>query len=718
MIFLAKMANNLFFTTMKNRFCLAITFLLGAIGCSVEVLEVVQDDDLKLIFEASPFLDGDMEIDTRTSVVPNESYSNFQFIWSAKDTVGIYPDVGSQVYFTMENGAGASTATFDGGGWACKDGYVYRSYFPFHGNIYLDKTQIPVSFIGQKQIGNDHSEHFQKYDYMFTAATTKSSGLLSFSYHHLVTVVLPWVELPAGHYTNLTLSLNEPLFITEGKYDLTANSPAIIGKKYSNSISIELDVTFTSADILKVYVPLAPINLTGKVLTITITDKDGREFQYNYNPSKPYDASKVYRLRSATSFVEPVISFADEAVKAICVSRWDTNGDGELSLLEAAAVKSLSSEVFSGNTVITSFDEFQFFTGLTGIPDGAFEGCYNLASIIIPESITDIYGYALYGVPHVYFNGLTAPVFHKYHDDEDEYYACFSNDAVLHVKPKAYSSFTSTQRDAFVGNVIVDVPNNEVWYISSNNVVVDISAFSETNPFGANLTSNTNSDGIGRMVFDAPVGKAGRGAFKGSEDLISVFLPESVKTISSSAFGYCSNLNTVALPMSLGTIGWAAFESCGLQSIVLPSSARIIDDSTQPSFNPSLIPFNLSYNMRAVFQNGKWQDRLIQDNTLIEVLPYNTFVTIYDVPTIGPWAAGNCSRLQSVVIGPQCSVIGESAFRNCTSLTSIKMDGSTPPQIATNVFENTNNCQIIVPASSVSAYKSAWPEYASRIIAQ
>ena len=88
-------------------------------------------ESLKIVFEASPFVDGDREISTRTSVVPNESYTVFDFIWSAKDTVGIYPDAGSQVFFTMENGAGASSATFDGGAWTCKDGYVYRSYYPF-----------------------------------------------------------------------------------------------------------------------------------------------------------------------------------------------------------------------------------------------------------------------------------------------------------------------------------------------------------------------------------------------------------------------------------------------------------------------------------------------------------------------------------------------------------------------------------------------------------
>lgn len=286
---------------------MAIALMTGAMGCSVNVLEVGQDESLKIVFEAAPFVDGDCDADTRTSVVPNEAYTNYEFIWSAKDTVGIYPDAGSQIFFTMENGAGASSTTFDGGAWTCKEGHTFRSYYPFIGNIYLDATRIPVSFTGQKQVGNGNSDHFQKYDYMYTAATTKDSGFLNFSYNHLGTVVLPWVELPAGHYTGLTLSLDEALFVTEGEYDLTAVSPAIVGKKYSDSMSIDLDVTFTSPDILKVYVTLAPMDMSGKTLTITVTDENGQEFTYTYNPSKPYLASKIYRLRSATSFAEDII---------------------------------------------------------------------------------------------------------------------------------------------------------------------------------------------------------------------------------------------------------------------------------------------------------------------------------------------------------------------------------------------------------------------------
>ena len=84
-----------------------------------------------------------------------------------------------------------------------------------------------------------------------------------------------------------------------------------------------------------------------------------------------------------------IIQFADAAVKAICVQNWDTNGDGELSMNEAAAVTSLEG-VFSNNQTITSFDEFQYFTGVTSIRGGEFTLCSNLTSIVFPTSVTTI----------------------------------------------------------------------------------------------------------------------------------------------------------------------------------------------------------------------------------------------------------------------------------------------------------------------------------------
>ena len=99
-------------------------------------------------------------------------------------------------------------------------------------------------------------------------------------------------------------------------------------------------------------------------------------------------------ILTAHFVAEGNIEFADANVKAICVANWDTNGDGELSYAEAAAVTSLG-ELFKGNTEITSFEELQYFVSLTSINNYAFDGCSGLTgSLIIPEFVASIGRYA------------------------------------------------------------------------------------------------------------------------------------------------------------------------------------------------------------------------------------------------------------------------------------------------------------------------------------
>ncbi len=79
-----------------------------------------------------------------------------------------------------------------------------------------------------------------------------------------------------------------------------------------------------------------------------------------------------------------IIGFADLRVKEKCVQHWDTDGDGQLSYDEAAAVDSLG-DVFTGDTLITSFDELEHFTGLESIDRKAFKDCVHLQSVRIPS---------------------------------------------------------------------------------------------------------------------------------------------------------------------------------------------------------------------------------------------------------------------------------------------------------------------------------------------
>ena len=73
-----------------------------------------------------------------------------------------------------------------------------------------------------------------------------------------------------------------------------------------------------------------------------------------------------------------------------------------------------------------------------------------------------------------------------------------------------------------------------------------------------------------------PVTMIDHAAFHGSS-VTSVTIPDSVTSISDSAFGFCSQLTNISIPNSVTSIGSFAFEYCtSLKSITLPSSLSTI----------------------------------------------------------------------------------------------------------------------------------------------
>ena len=84
--------------------------------------------------------------------------------------------------------------------------------------------------------------------------------------------------------------------------------------------------------------------------------------------------------------------------------------------------------------------------------------------------------------------------------------------------------------------------------------------------------------------------------------------------------------------------------------------------------------------------------------------------------SIGKQAFQGCG-LTVLELPSTITSIGDYAFNNCSSLTSITCLSTVPPALEDygHSFDNTNNCPIYVPMASVDAYKTAWPQYASRI---
>lgn len=140
--------------------------------------------------------------------------------------------------------------------------------------------------------------------------------------------------------------------------------------------------------------------------------------QYFDHYASKFDNGKFYggyfTLRSSEPVVVDAITFADPVVENLCLYYWDTNKDGKLTKQEAAAVMSLG-DVFCLNPQKTkswqgsngpkdglqhgnfySFDELQYFTGLTSIDDEAFYSQQSLQRITLPANVKKIGKRAFY----------------------------------------------------------------------------------------------------------------------------------------------------------------------------------------------------------------------------------------------------------------------------------------------------------------------------------
>lgn len=330
-----------------------------------------------------------------------------KFRWSVGDKMGIFPDSGDQVCFTIDDSqAGSLSAKFDGGGWGLKQSHTYSVYFPYIRDIDLTKESIPLDYTGQKQTGANTYTHLGQYDFLASDAVTPTNGNLNFTMDHLGSIILLKLKAEeAGTFTSMTLIADNDVFTSKAKLNIAGETPVVTATEQSNNLTLQLQgVTTSSADEeFTLSMMTLPVDLTSETLSVFLTRDDGTVFSgyieepKNIEQGKPYEMTANLTIGGAIS--DDWIEFEDAEVKAICVANWDTNGDGELSYKEAAQVTDIGNK-FLGKTKIKSFDEFQHFTGLQSVPERAFQACIALESITLPNSLTSTSGYM--------FNGCTS----------------------------------------------------------------------------------------------------------------------------------------------------------------------------------------------------------------------------------------------------------------------------------------------------------------------
>ena len=421
----------------------------------------------------------------------------------------------------------------------------------------------------------------------------------------------------------------------------------------------------------------------------------------------------------------PNITFADAYVKALCIANWDTNGDGELSEEEAAAVTNLGN-VFRGEN-ITSFNELQYFTGLTSIGDGAFYNCTSLTSITIPNSMTSI------GRDAFRNSGITSITIPR--SVTSIGWQVFADCSSL--KSIRVASGNRVYNDGGNSNAIIESATNTLIYGCINTIIPNgVKCIRESAFWGCSgLTSITipaSVTGIGGYAFFecsgltsvkilGSVTSIGEYTFYYCESLTSVNIPGSVTSIDDYAFYCCESLSSVTIPNSVISIGEEAFLGCtGLTSVTIGNSVTSIGNYAF-NFCPGLTSVTIPNSVISIGE-GAFADC----SSLTSITIPNNVISI------GNWAFGNCENLTSVtiesdavmsasgeeeyvqlssifgdqvetyILGDAVTSIGDYAFNSCYGLTSVTI-GNNVTSIGKWAFSTCERLTSVVIPNSVTS---------------
>ncbi len=297
------------------------------------------------------------------------------------------------------------------------------------------------------------------------------------------------------------------------------------------------------------------------------------------------------------------------------------------------------------------------------IAPSAFFDCYNLTSIVIPDTVTTIGDRAFstcLSLKNIEIPNSVTEI------GEWAFYKCSSLTSIV-----IPDSVTSIGKDAFCdcSNLTsVEIPNS-VTNIGSRAFFECSSLISIAIPDSVTIIEETTFQGcssLTNVVIPNSITKIRQWAFRYCSSLTSIEIPNSVTSIEQATFDGCSSLTSIEIPSSVTSIGYDAFGNCSsLMSIVVDENNPIYDSRN---------------NCNAIIETAY--------NTLIRGC--NITVIPNTIRRIDDFAFEGCISLASIEIPSSVTSIGVNTFNGCSGLTSIVVDENNP------IYDSRNNCNAII----------------------
>lgn len=442
------------------------------------------------------------------------------------------------------------------------------------------------------------------------------------------------------------------------------------------------------------------------------------------------------------------INFADAEVKMLCIEDWDTDYDGELSMEEAAAVTSLNN-MFRGSSDITSFDELQYFTSLTSIPDNAFYNCRKLVSIVIPEGVASITSRAFSSCDKLTSITVVSnnPVYDSRNDcnaiirksDNALVVGCKNTVIPNGVESIISSSFISYPTSIVIPSSVSSIGSGAFQHVSYLAVEKDNPYYDSREDCNAIIRKTDNKLLVGCKNTTIPSSVTSIGDFAFEKcGILNITIPGTVKSIGQCAFKYAS-LTAITLEEGIQSIGYMAFACCPFTSIHIPSSVSSIGEGGLQT--PFVNCINLS--SITVAEGNEYYDSRDNCNAIIRksdnrlIAGCKSTIIPSSVKIIGSSAfhtqinpsSGEAKKtlvipegvttieldafaytlIRAVSIPSSVTSIDEYAFSQCPLLSTIRVERATPPATGNQVFRDCPITKLYVPSGCTAAYQADYP---------